>query len=165
MTKTVFLTESDVFFCGKGFEHICSITDLVTSSGAPPRTQATSRTFSCPSPGGEDDRYLSCQEGGARGSWSLTRPPVARAAANFRTVVTLKRGPSLCLSPSRGPHGPSRRARRATRATRARPHGPQVPHRAHGHTEDWTPKLTPLLATRLGNTRFIPARCVHTLTS
>ena len=63
-------------------------------AGGPPCARALSRICSCPFPGGEGDRHLPCREGGAWGSWSLTRPPAAWGAANFRTVVTLKRGPS-----------------------------------------------------------------------
>ena len=66
-------------------------------AGGPPSARALSRIFSCLFPGGEGDRHLPCREGGAWGSWSLTGPPAARGAANFRTVVTLKRGPSLCI--------------------------------------------------------------------
>ena len=50
--------------------------------------------FFVPFPGELGDRSFPCLAGGVRDSWSLTRPPAARSAAHFRTVVTLKRGPS-----------------------------------------------------------------------
>ena len=67
--------------------------------GGPPGDRALSRIFSCPFQGGRaTGSYVPCREAGAWGSWSLTRPPGAWGAANFRTVATLKRGPSLSLS-------------------------------------------------------------------
>ena len=59
--------------------------------GTPPHVPFIPDLF-VPFPGGGD------RAGGVRSSWSLTRPPAARSAAHFRTVVTLKRGPSLSLS-------------------------------------------------------------------
>ena len=74
------------------------------AEGTTPRACATSRIF-CAFPRGRrtTGTYLPCLARGARGSWSMTRPPAAQGAANFRTVATLKRGPSLSLSLSLSP--------------------------------------------------------------
>ena len=87
---------------------------------------ARSRFLLCPDPGRGANRCLPHRARGARGSWSLTRPPVVRGAANPWTVVTLKRGPSLSLSLSLVARGVRKRgvAQRNLGHT-ARPHGPQ----------------------------------------